>query len=185
MWPTWQLEPYSMAVNKTLYVKDEDASVWEEARELTGDKLSAFLTAHLRTFVETRRAQTKGYDRIVLKYIENARPVSKAFFGRWIIDPEERWYSSDLAWKRCYAVASTAKGNVVVLKFEEASQQLEGFFDSGDLFTYPSMGAVADEQDEMRQPGYVAYENAGPRLPSDLITIAMERIGIETEELDI
>jgi hypothetical protein len=50
-----------MPKQKTLYVTDEDAPVWNEAKRLIpfheGKSLSAYLTEHLRKYVEKHKAK--------------------------------------------------------------------------------------------------------------------------------
>jgi hypothetical protein len=79
-------------MNKTLYLKDEEVTVWDRARELADDKLSPVIVAALRKFVAEQEAQIKLMERIVIRYNDKAtddRPTAKAFYGRWLIRPED------------------------------------------------------------------------------------------------
>ena len=41
-----------MAPNKTIYVREADAEVWEKAEKLAGGSVSALITEALRRYVE-------------------------------------------------------------------------------------------------------------------------------------
>lgn len=164
-----------MAVNKTLYVRDEDAPIWDKARELVGDKLSTFVMNHLKQFVASKEAATGGFHRIVLTYREQGRlPRSKAFFGRWIIHPESPWeqpqgdnWGNESGPPDLYAVAITSKNNIVVFNFYDLTD--EGRYRYGDLNVFESFDEALTHSD----------------IPNDLIATAMENLGVEVEELDI
>jgi len=79
-------------MNKTFYLKDEEAAVWDRARELANDKLSPVIVAALRSYVAEQEAQIKQMDRIVIRYNDKAtddRPTAKGFYGKWLITPED------------------------------------------------------------------------------------------------
>jgi len=46
--------------NKTIYVKDEDLGLFEEAKKLGGESLSSVIAEALRLFVTTKRAEQQG-----------------------------------------------------------------------------------------------------------------------------
>lgn len=46
--------------NKTIYVKDEDVQLFEEAEKLGGDSLSSVIAEALRRFVATKKAEQQG-----------------------------------------------------------------------------------------------------------------------------
>src|SRR5258705_13417546 len=120
MWYTWsKCQMVHLDMNKTLYLKDEDGPIWDRARELSNDKVSQIIVSALKNFVAQREAEAAGYERIVVEYNDahdGGRPRGKAFFGRWLIPPIERFQpggplTADLYW---YAVGETAKGGVVI-----------------------------------------------------------------------
>lgn len=53
--------------NKTIYVSDDDLSLYQRAQELTGGTLSAAITTALRRFVEVEEGRRQGYDEIVVR----------------------------------------------------------------------------------------------------------------------
>ncbi len=153
-----------MAVNKTLYVRDEDAPVWEKARELAGEKLSSFLTSYLRDFVQREEARASGFGRILLNFREDCGlPRAVAFNGRWLIQPEQ---PLRVPGDGNYAVATTAKNSVVVFRFNGTADD-DGFFPWGDFMVFES------------------WEQAVASAPGDVIAVAMKRMGVRVQELDI
>lgn len=154
-------------MNKTLYVKDDDGSIWDKARELTGDKLSQFIMEKLRAFVSEQEGKEWGFERIAVHYVENGILRAKAFIGRWLISPEQPWTVRDELDERevSYAVAITAKDNIVVFKFVDAPE--DGEFGWGKFSVHNS------------------FEQANNDRPWGLIAEAMRRMGIQVQELDI
>ncbi len=69
---------------------------------------------------EAEAAEAAGFERIELEFEdsdEHNLPKRKAFRGKWICSPKDsvdRWTNSEHTEGRSYAVAITAKGNVVV-----------------------------------------------------------------------
>jgi hypothetical protein len=162
----------TMAVNKTLYVRDEDAPVWEKARELVGEKLSSFLTNYLKGFVSEKEAEAAGFERIPLNFREEGGlPRAVAFSGRWLIDPEESFDDDAIDFgplhkPTCYGVAVTPKKNVAVFRFRGGKGN-DGFYVWG---VFDVVGS---------------FELAAERYSSEVIATAMKRMGIKVQELDI
>ncbi len=149
---------------RTLYVREEDAEVWEKARELAGESLSQLVTTFLRNFVAEKEAAAGGFYRIVLRYRTGYVPYAKAFHGRWLISPEKPFRMENSQFK--YALALTAKNNIATFSFT-GSPNAEGTYDWGNLQVFES------------------FEAARQKTPSPLIATAMEKLGVEVEELDI
>src|SRR5712692_5114195 len=128
-WYTWYA--WYTHMNRTLYIRDEDAPVWDRARELVGAKgISPVVVDGLRTYIakkEAEAAEAKGFERITMKFNDAAMhhiPKAKAFHGRWIFPPTkpEMVSSEDGNTRWSYSVAITAKGAVVVFYVEEDSE---------------------------------------------------------------
>jgi hypothetical protein len=155
-----------------MYVRDEDAPIWDKAKEIVGESLSAYLTAHLRNVVAANDAVKKGNERIVITFQENGIPRTIGFYGRWLISPDEPFN-----WDWCpdnpespilhFAIAMTAKGRIAV--FEFGVRKENGTYTSASFRSFNSF----DEA------------NADPHIPSSLIAEAMEIQGVPVEELDI
>jgi len=163
---------FGLAMNKTLYIRDEDVQVWDRARELAGDKLSPIIVAGLKKFIsekEGEEAQNKGFKRIRVAYNdadEHGIPKLKAFHGKWIYTPEkplvltsEDGYISD-----SYAIAQTAKRNFVFVTWTDDPEGRRN-----ERFTVvPSLEAAAGDKEL----------NVAARH-------AMKKLGLRVEELDI
>lgn len=162
-------------MNKTLYIRDEDAPVWDRARELAGDKLSPVIVDALKKFVAQKEAEQKGFERIVVEYsdtLDNDVPKKKAFYGRWIIPfkkPADMPYRDGSAIEYS-AVAVTAKGNWVVYWKKERP------CDDGDG------GVYTDEK--LSVFGSVS-EGAADADAGWAIREAVRVMGVPVEELDI
>ena len=162
-----------MAVNKTLYLRDEDAAVWDKARELSGDKLSSQIAGFLRAFVAEKDGAAEGFRRIVLTYRDQGKiPRSKAFHGRWLVSPDKPWDRREMSYDAppdWYALALSLKNKVVVFNFSASQKDERGIYPWGNFMVFDSFEkAIGD-----------------PRVPEGLVAFAMENLGIEVEELDI
>ena len=161
-------------MNKTLYLRDEDGPIWDRARELSNDKLSPVVVAALKNFVAEKEAEAKGFQRIVLRFNdadEHDLPKGKAFYGRWIIPPEENCgyrESDDFrdTDRRCFAVAVTARNNIVIYHWRIDAE-------SGADYAH-------------RLSVYSTFEEAAADQSVNWAACrAMEKFGVPIEELDI
>jgi hypothetical protein len=167
-------------MNKTVYLRDEEVPIWEKARELSGDKLSPIIVSALKRFVAEEEGRPRKFERIELRYSDardHGFPKAKAFVGKWIIPPEQHWRhpmealkmqppEAMLMQKNGYALAHTAKGNVVIFQY-----RFSGKTDvNGVSFeVYGDFGAAA----------------AAGGVRVQLVSDAIERLGVPVEELDI
>src|SRR4051794_3502870 len=110
-------------MNKTIYLRDEDVAIWEKAKEFAGDTLSQIVVLGLKQYVAARDAEKRDFERIVLEFRDSDKghlPQKKAFYGRWIISPNEPCRVTDDGDGVYYgAVAETAKGNIAIFEREE------------------------------------------------------------------
>jgi hypothetical protein len=159
-------------MNKTIYIRDEDAQVWDRARELAGDKLSPVIVVGLKKFIaekDAEEAETKGFERVEVRYNDGADhgiPKRKAFHGKWLF-PQKQPYKlqdEDGSVVYYYALALTAKRNVVVLTWNE---DLEGR-SNPRFYVFPSLEAAAADTET-----------------NPVALAAIERLGVPVEELDI
>ena len=160
-------------MNKTIYIRDEDAGIWERARELAGEKLSPVIVAALKQFIAQQEAEKKGFERLVVKFKDSqdrSLPKAKAFYGRWIYPPDMPLDLNDLfvANPRAQvAVAITAKGSAVFLRWEL------------------TIGILCEKQNE-RFDVFPSLEDAAMQGDFNLpARMALERLGVSVEELDI
>jgi hypothetical protein len=165
------------AMNKTLYIRDEDGPIWDRARELAGEKLSRVIVTALKRFVVDKEAELRLMERIEIAYSDRDqrnRPVVKAFHGRWLIPPEENYVPASI-FGQCCAVGVSVKGGVVVFEWTAPGPLIVPTAHSeGRLYLYPSFEAAR-------------RENTG--LPGFGINIALneaeKRQGVMVEQLDI
>lgn len=160
-------------MNKTIYLKEADAPIWERAREIARDRLSPIILDSLRGYVAREEADAAGFERIVVDYKDSdahGLPRSKAFFGKWIIPPDKPYeLTSERGdkWEH-YAVAITAKHNLVVYKkcFREVNPE-------------------ECRQDEFFYTFSSFEEAAADKAVTPAIIAARKRLGVPTEELEI
>ena len=105
--------------------------------------------------------------RLVIATMNGGEEITKAFIGRWLIEPDEAYRSehegdasleTQVRAGTTFAVAETAKGNIVVC-VDAASGRPE--FD------------VYSDFDQAEERG----------VPGDVLTLAAKRAGIERAEL--
>lgn len=70
--------------NRTIYVADADLPIFEKARQLAGDNLSATIVQALRRFVETEEAKVSGFEEITVRVGKGRPYLRKQFRGRLI-----------------------------------------------------------------------------------------------------
>src|SRR5260370_18750520 len=125
-------------MNTTLYLKEEDAPIWDRARELSVDKLSNVIIGYLKQYVAGMESAKPGHQRIVLRRYEAGIPKSKAFYGRWIIPPSGplvlEYSGLDQALRlrplpSAFAVAETQRGKYAVLAFQDIEHGSREFED--------------------------------------------------------
>jgi hypothetical protein len=152
-------------MNKTIYVKDEDVEIWDRAKELAGEKLSPVIMQALRAYVLEQEGKQRGVERIEIRYRDakdNGLPKAKAFWGQWIYSAAKPLSFSDENYY--YAIAITAKGNIVIYSWRENEEGKHG--ETFDIFPSLEDAALSHEFQ------YAAIA-------------AMEKRGVPVEELDI
>ncbi len=105
--------------NKTIYIREADLEVWEQAEALAGGSVSALITEALRRYVEEeRRKESTGIETITVDlWGPEGIPYPVEFVGRWLVHPDERetrtgepGYDAGAY----FGVALTQKGNIAV-----------------------------------------------------------------------
>jgi|ERR1022692_1211374 hypothetical protein len=106
-----------MSPNKTLYVRDDDAGVWERAErhaQASRQSVSALVAAALSRYLPPE-ADQDGMEEICVEVGEPA--LTKAFTGRWLVSPDsdetrtgEEGYDAGAYW----GVALTRRGQIAV-----------------------------------------------------------------------
>jgi hypothetical protein len=169
-------------VNKTIYLRDDEGPIWDRARELSNDKLSLVVVAGLKRFVAEKEAQMRGFERIEFHYNDSSRggrPTAKAFYGRWLLAPNEEFKPPISASGRKYGVAISSRGSVVLFEWTPTTyaralgkEELK----NGKFSVYPSFEAALEDKG---QNDIFHWE------PREAVHEAMQRLGVPVEELDI
>ena len=162
---------------KTIYVKEADLALWEEAQEKLGESVSSIFADCLRERL-AQHAQQSGVESmkkltVTLWNQEDQPVVHQAFIGRWLISPEDDFRADDpdpvILWDdgACYAIAETQKGKLAVYTFHCNGRS------APTLDVYGSL-------EELRSVPY------GEGVPENVIVEASTRLGVPYEiELDI
>jgi hypothetical protein len=168
-------------MNKTLYVKDSDLPIWDQAEKLALHGVSSLVMMLLKTYVAQHPTpDEQGMITIVVEcrhrfwggvqFRTEVHPLKKSFVGRWLIPPEEKLtqeYGStetpDLP--LFFAIAQTKKGAIVVYEGDDTST--DGWAELNHYRTFeefqeaqiPADFAIPDNQ----------KEPTGPRYPENVI----------------
>ena len=114
---------------KSVYVKNEDLPVWENAQKAHGKSLSSLITQLLRKYTEERmpvaEVNAAGMKKITVVTCdsEELQRIKHSFTGKWLIDENHAVAPIDdgdgilRGHKTRYALAQTQKGALVVYEF--------------------------------------------------------------------
>lgn len=149
-----------------IYVRGEDEEVWGRAEKLAGEpSTSRVITQALRAYVRSREGNPM--ERLTFEVEIGGEKLTKAFVGRWLIQPGEEYRSKHeaddlmsgtlVAVGTTFALAETAKGKILILTDFLRGQSFEVFDDFDDA-----------------EKAYV---------PADVLAVAAKRAGIERAEL--
>ncbi len=141
-----------MSPNKTLYVRDADGDIWDQAERYAAGRrqsLSSVVAEALRHFLP---AETE------IRVEVGGEPTqTQAFFGRWLVEPHPDrtrtvvdGYDTDLHW----GVALTRRGQIAVYTADYYGHV------PARLETYPTL-------DEAEKHG----------VPGDIISMAAHELG--------
>jgi len=171
--------------NKTIYVREEDLPVFEEAERLGGDSLSSIIAEALRRFVDVKRAELFGMQEHVLHVgvlrsqgADDIRQIR--FVGRKLAEAEMltgQTSSRDRDDRGTdYKIYQTQAGRVLV--WWKRWTRWEG---GSDLLDYAVMDGLPGYDDEIS--GKVHGEHLPPEtLPGSLLQEAAEALGEELVE---
>ena len=98
---------------KTIYVSEQDAPVFEEARTIAGETLSSIIVRALREFLASQRQKESGMKEISIRTGSNESEQLQRFFGIKIGD--WRGFSDDQEWWMQAQVYRTQKDNWAIL----------------------------------------------------------------------
>lgn len=165
--------------NKTIYVKDEDLQVFEEAEKLGGDSLSSIIAEALRRFVDVKRAEVQGMKECNLTVgvlrSQGADIRKVRFVGRLLAEAEVLTGQTSSRDDRGtdYRVYQTQAGNILV--WWQRWSRWEG---ENDVIDYAVLNALPGYDDEV--PGKI--DDYPISLPGSLLQEAAEALGEELVE---
>ena len=172
--------------NKTIYVKDEDLSIFEEAEKLGDDSLSAVIAEAVKHFVAAERSKAQGMEEHTLEVGQvNSRGADDVrkirFVGRKLAG--QTAYTGQTSSRddrgTDYQVYQTKAGKIIV--HWESWSRWDGEGSSADYATLdqlPEHGAEIYGQFEDDDYG----ERFPVRLPGGLLQEAAEALGQELVE---
>jgi|LSQX01.1.fsa_nt_gb hypothetical protein len=169
--------------NKTIYVKDEDLQIFEEAEKLGGDSLSGIIAEALRRFVDVKRAEQQGMQEYTLSVgvlrSQGADTRKVRFVGRLLAEAEvltdqtssSRSSRDDRGTD--YKIYQTQAGKILV--WWKRWTRWEG---GSDLLDYAVFDALPGYDDEI----YGKVLDLIEKLPGSLLQEAAEALGEELVE---
>jgi len=98
---------------KTIYVSEQDAPVFEEARQVAGETLSSIIARALREFLARQKQKESKLKEISVHIGSGNSEHEQRFYGTKLED--WRGFSDDQEWWLQASVYSTQKGNWAVL----------------------------------------------------------------------
>jgi len=104
---------YTYMPTKTIYVSDQDAPVFEEARSVAGETLSSIIVRSLREFLAREQQKKSGLKEISVRVGSSASEQEQRFYGTKV--GEWRGFSDDQEWWMQATIYRTQKGNWAVL----------------------------------------------------------------------
>jgi EXLDI family protein len=108
--------------NKTIYVSENDVSLFEEAKTIAGEALSSVISRALREYVTRNKKRAEGMKEISLSVGTPGAESEKRFTGKLI----DNWngFSTDKQWLMKAGIYRTQKGNWVIYLTTEAKASL-------------------------------------------------------------
>ncbi|HEX8932105.1 MAG TPA: EXLDI protein [Patescibacteria group bacterium] len=167
--------------NKTIYVSEGDASLFEEAKNIAGEALSSVIARALREFVSRQQKKAQGMKEISIMVGKADAEQEKRFIGTQI----KTWegFSDDKIWWMRGVIYKTQKSNWVVHLSTIAKATLltdkKAWKESGDYLINPGKSEITVGQ---------TTKDFDHKLPHELYLILislMEKEDKPVEYLDI
>ncbi len=108
--------------NKTIYVSEQDASLFEEAKNIAGEALSSVISRTLREYVSRHQQKDKGMKEVSLKIGSDGAEREQRFVGAKVGD----WsgFSDDKEWLLSAKIYRTQKNNWAVYFVREGKASI-------------------------------------------------------------
>jgi EXLDI family protein len=108
--------------NKTIYVSEQDASLFEEAKNIAGEALSSVISRALREYVSRRQQKDKGMKEVSLKIGSEGTEREQRFVGAQV--GEWTGFSDDKEWWLSAKIYRTQKNNWAIYFVHECKASL-------------------------------------------------------------
>ena len=167
--------------NKTIYVSDNDLSLFEEAKEIAGEALSSVIATALKEYIARNKSISQGMKELSLSVGPAAAEREVRFVGKKMQD----WsgFSDDKKWWMSGTIYRTQKGNWALYLTTVCKASLltdkKAWKESGDYLTNPRSAELLT--------GSTISEFQG-RIPEDLARLflsLLEKDEKPIEYLDI
>jgi len=104
---------YTYMPTKTIYVSDQDAPIFEEARSIAGETLSSIIARSLREFLGRERQKEANIKEVSIRVGSRGFEQEQRFHGTALGD--WRGFSSDQEWWMEAQIYRTQKANWAIL----------------------------------------------------------------------
>jgi EXLDI family protein len=186
--------------NKTIYVSDNDLTVFERAQALSGETLSAVIVRALRRYIELEEAKQRGFDEFTVIVNTEGAHRRKRFLGqrlvRWLEATTDGEGTSVLSIYRTaggrYALHTRsiadwdlASGDPDILRHPKNFGLADGLIKRLSSWGYDDWDTFKDAGDYSLQV-FETLEDLKPHISGELyraLTVAME--GPDIEDIDI
>lgn len=158
--------------NRTIYISDADEAIFEKARQLAGDNLSATIVRALRRFVDMQEQDKDGFQEITVK-VGRQVIVQKQFMGRLLA--QGRFKSSDERRVEVIQVYQTRKEAIAVYRRNRpdwgpwafAPNEMEGF---------PPFGRMPERMEKLREKAFEKVEKTFEKMgnPEDGVEYSLD-----------
>jgi len=172
-----------MMPNKTIYVADADAPLFEKAQALAGGNLSAAIAQAIRQFVATVAVESDEHaGEVILTLSEEGIPIKKRFRGRLIA--EQRIQTSTGERELHYRIYQSEKGKYVV--WSRSAPNWAGSWWTSWAHR-PGAWNATWWRGEARLDIYEAVDDLQGNLPDALYArvLRLTQTGTDIEELDV
>lgn len=126
--------------NKTIYVSENDVSLFEEAKNIAGEALSSVISRALREYVSKNQKKSQGMEEIAVLVGTPKAEREKRFVGALV--NEWKGFSDDKEWWMSASIYQTQKGNWAVylstLYKATLFTDTKAWKESGDYLTNPN-----------------------------------------------
>lgn len=153
--------------NKTIYVSDNDAPLFEEAKEIAGVALSSVITQALKEFISRQKKKAKGMQEVKVHVGSAKTEREQRFIG--MIAGDWNGFSDDKVWWLSAKMYRTQKGNWAVHLVTECKASLltnkRAWKQNGDYLIDPRHAELIVDKN---------IESLKPKLPRDLFAVLKE-----------